>query len=135
MTNLDYVTLKVNGAFIGNNPATSYRGQELYPTLVRDSLIDFPILSKLYNFTELHCLASETQGEMDTVGTPSKKPGQHIWARAKLSNNDITQWVYVVDGAGYGVKSITSVVTGELFAFHRHNLRITMFGWDARRPR
>ena len=135
MTNLDYVTIKVNGVFIGNKPTTSYRGQELYPTLVRDALIEFPGLSKLCGFTELHCLASETPGDMDTVGDPSEKSGQHIWARAKLSNNNITPWVYVVDGAGYGVKSIPSVVTAELYAFHRHNLRIAMFGWDARRPR
>ena len=132
MTDLDYVTIKATGVFIGNKPTTSYRGQELYPSLVRDGMRGFEILHNNYSFTELHCLASETPGKFDTVGAPSEKTGQHIWARAKLSNNIVTPWVYVIDGAEYGIKCIPNVVTSELWAFHRHNLRKAIFGWDVR---
>ena len=135
MTNLDYVTIKVNGVFIDNKPTTSYRGQELYPSLVRDGLTGFKLLLNDYNFTELHCLASETPGMHDAVGDPSEKPGQHIWARAKLPDNTVTPWVYVVDGLGYGVKCIPNVVTNELLVYHRHNLRKAIFGRNARAPR
>jgi len=134
MTNQDYVTITVNGVFLGDKLTTSYRGKEFESNIVKDAMISFEILRNVfkYNIEEIHCLASETPGTHNTVGNPSEKPGRYIWGRAKLSNNNVGPWVYVTDGAGYGVKCIPNVVAGELAINFRHKLRIAMLGWDAK---
>lgn len=134
MTNQDYVTINVNGIFLGDKLTTSYRGKEFESNVVKDAMTGFEILRNVfkYDIEELHCLASETPGTHDTVGNPSEKTGQYIWGRAKLSNNNVSPWVYVVDGVGYGVKFIPNVIVNELLVGHRHKLRVAMLGWDAR---
>ena len=137
MTNLDYVTITINGVFLGDKLTTSYHDTEFDTDVVKDAMTTFRTLRNVfkYDIEELHCLASETPGIYDTAGNPSEKPGRYIWGRAKLSNKTVSPWVYVADGVGYGTRSIPSLITGELFAHHRHNLRKAMLGWDARSPR
>ena len=137
MKDLDYVTVKADGVFLGGRLTTSYRGVEFESTVIEDAMTDFWHLCNTlkYDIKELHCLASETLGTNDTVGNPSERSGRHIWGRAKFSDDSITPWVYIVDGAGYGIRCIPCVVASELYAQHRHKLRKTMLGWDARAHR
>ena len=136
MTNLDYITIDDKGVCVGGVPTKTYRGIMLHAETLNDPLHDFDFLRRQcgYNLTEIHCLISVTTGVVDKVGTPSERPGQHIWARIKLLNGDITPWVYVADGitTPAAARDCVLSVGGSLFAFHRHNLRKALFGYDTR---
>ena len=90
--NTKYITINENGIFVGGEPATHYRGEEIGYT--KEDMGFFRTIKSHYpDLEELHILSSETQGYIGWIGNPSAKHGPNAWCRGKFSNGVIGQWV------------------------------------------
>ena len=96
--NTEYITVNVNGIFVGGKPATTYRGVRI---LDMDSVKNtFAwIQEQNSNITELHVLSSNASGKFARVGRPS--PEYYLndyistaWCRVKNKDGQFGGWVY-----------------------------------------
>ena len=89
--NTEYITINKDGIFVGGKPATTYRGETIHYSNVRESFADIQ-LNK--NVAELHVLSSETHGKCAEPGNPSGKHGPNTWCRVKFENGNLGAWVF-----------------------------------------
>ena len=83
--NTEYITINKDGVFVGEKPATKYRGEDICWLLgLQKKFADIQRLNK--NVAELHVLSSETCGESAKPGNPSGKHGLNAWCRVKFEN-------------------------------------------------
>ena len=92
ISNTEYITINENGIFVGDKPATHYRGEKIGYT--KEDMGFFRTIKRQYpDLEELHILSSETHGYIGLIGNPSAKHGPNAWCRGKFSNGIIGQWV------------------------------------------
>ena len=92
--NTEYITINVNGIFVGGKPATHYCGEKIvYSDIVISVFGDIQRINP--NVQELHVLSSETRGCHATKpGKPSAKHGEYSWCRAKFKDGIVSDWFY-----------------------------------------
>ena len=92
--NTEYVTIKSDGIFIGDKPATTYRGVNMgFPESIKTK---FQTLQKQYpNIKEIRFLTSKTTGEYNKPGNPIAKNGNNLWACVVFNDGYIAPWVLV----------------------------------------
>ena len=91
--NTEYITINKDGVFVGEKPATKYRGEDICWLLgLQKKFADIQRLNK--NVAELHVLSSETCGESAKPGNPSGKHGLNAWCRVKFENGNFGAWVF-----------------------------------------
>ncbi len=90
--NTEYITVTNAGVFIGEKPATHYRGQELFAP---KALVEhFKAIQARYpNIAELRMLSSETDGESYKSGNPVAKHGPNMWCCVEFFDGVVSPWV------------------------------------------
>lgn len=92
--NTEYITINKDGIFVGGEPATHYRGEEIVRADgVREN---FALIQQdRPDVAELHVLSSETYCEFaGLVGVPSGNHGPNLWYRVKLNDGYVADWVF-----------------------------------------
>ncbi len=91
--NTKYISITKDGLFVGGKTATHYCG---YPIKLTEETQNYFILAQQSNpnMKELHVGAFDTVGEFAIPGTPSGKDGINIWARIKMNNGRLGNWVF-----------------------------------------
>jgi len=96
--NTEYITVNENGIFVGEKPATTYRGREIYDTKYVKNR--FKLIQEKYpEIHELYITTSETAGIFAQIGNPTSKHGQNVWCRIKTKCGLTNNWVF---GTMYG---------------------------------
>ena len=114
-----FLTINMDGVFLGNKVADMYRGEKLDKYHIQDARKSFnvenDILSRRQYFSELYVMTSETSGIFSIAGNPSLNHGRYIWVRAKKLGGTVSDWTYLCelkspsDAAKF---AICSVMTG-----------------------
>ena len=102
-----YVTIKIDGVFVGGQPATQYNGQNIYNL---DNLVKYLVAGDALmkyehgvGIDEIHCLQSSTDGEYSKLGNPvADANGTRAWCRVKFADGKLSPWVF---NYGYGSAS------------------------------
>jgi len=116
MTNNDYLILNKSGAFLDGRATLTYRGEKLSEyeiSKLYNSFRDVNMnLSEDQRFTRLDIMSSKTSGIFSLPGNPSSVAGPHIWARAKLADKTMSEWMYCCElkNASDAAKACISVV-------------------------
>jgi len=140
----DYIIYTPQGPFVYDTNTqteiltTKYRGIDLHHETLAHPLYDIQTLQNAgYNFTEIRCLSSITQGEFDKPGDPSGEPGQYIWTQAVVYLNGKKDskrpWIYVGDNVSpdAAARDCALHVLSNLCLRRRRDLRKAVFGYDA----
>jgi len=97
MTDKDYITINEKGVFVGGQPATRYRGENI-AELDRIQSSGFRRLKKYakekYNrdVSALHCLSSESRDGFAYQCPPSPNPGNNKWYRLEFADGSLSLW-------------------------------------------
>lgn len=121
-----FLKINMDGVFLGNKPADTYRGEKLDKHHIQDAIktftVESDILSRQQYFSELYVMTSETSGIFSIAGNPSIKHGKYIWARVKKLGGTVSDWTYLCehknpsDAAKYAICSVmTGINLGVLF--------------------
>ena len=98
--NTEYITINVNGIFVGDKPATHYRGEKM--KFLNSAISTFGSIRVEINpnVQELHVLSSKTRGRRGQTGKPSAKSGESVWYRVKFNDGTVSDWVYLTSQGG-----------------------------------
>lgn len=121
-----FLTINMDGVFLGNKAADAYRGEKLDKYHIQDAMktftVESDIVSRQQYFSELYVMTSETSGIFSIAGNPSIKHGKYIWARAKKLDGAVSDWTYLCelknpsDAAKFAICSVmTGINLGVLF--------------------
>lgn len=92
--NIEYITVKADGVFVGEKPATYYRGVKICSCKSINTNF-LGILKQYPNIQEMRFLTSETGGKYLANGNPVVKNGSNAWACVKFNDGYVSPWTLV----------------------------------------
>jgi len=109
----DYITVKRDykgqvGVFVGGNPATKYRGQEIYDIDYVKHVFEL-MQAQHPNIAEFQIMASITSGEYARTGNPLPGKDDHdenaknIWCRIVWNDSSAAPWVFGRTSSSVGI--------------------------------
>ena len=90
--NTEYITITAKGVFVGGEPATHYRGEEIYCIENIKSLFKW-IQKEKPEIAEIQTMSSKTGGKCLKTGNPSVEAGASAWCRIIFDDGTPTGWV------------------------------------------
>ena len=92
--NSEYITVNNGGIFVGETPATHYRGVEIGG--VKRINENFKTIQSQYpNICDMRFLTSKTTGNYNEPGVPVAENGDNLWASVRFFDGYVGPWVLV----------------------------------------
>ena len=86
----EYITIKLNGVFVGDKQTSTYRDAYIATLSPVDTLVQ---LNKNHpNVSEIHCMTSITHGTPNKFGNPLSQHGPIAWFRVKTVDGTVSPW-------------------------------------------
>lgn len=98
--NSEYITVNNGGVFVGETPATHYRGARIgSPKHIEESFQK--IQSQYPNICDMRFLTSKTTGEHSKPGNPVAENGDNLWASVHFFDGYVAPWVLIEKDCPY----------------------------------